>query len=235
MILKARAAALFLFIVLILSQPAESKKGDDSSWNLPSNNKNNNIDKNNKKDKKRSKNSKKKSNKNDSSFQTSVTFIPQQDLADPKIMKLINSPWNDKGKKEKLMARLDTFVRENLVDQDKVEKLAQRTRKEWEDLDAKAATQLLQGLTKIMAGMLSSPGFHKLCQDRGVQEKIRLYLVGMSILIRSFLDDPRKYQLLTDSNRWHALFDKMKSWEGAPHEQVLDEFLDFVERQTNRD
>lgn len=227
---RAWAASLFAFVVLISCQPAESKKGDDSSWNLPSNN-NNNLDEN-KKDKKRSKNSKKKPK---DSFQTSVTFIPQQDLADPKLMKLINSPWNDKGKKEKLQARLDTFVRNKLVDQDKVDTLTKRTRKEWEDMDAKASTQVVQGLAKILGGMLTSPGFHKLCEDRDAQEKIRLYLVGMSILIRTFLEDPGRKQLLADSNRWHALFDKLKSWEGAPQEQVLNEFLDFAERQTGKD
>ena len=147
---------------LAVLQEAQASNGDD--WNLPSNKPNTND---NKKDKK-----KKPKEEDDNSFQTSLTFIPQQDLADPKLMKILNSPWNDKAKKEKLEARLQGFVRDNMLDQERIDLLFQRTRKEWEDMDVKLSTSTLQAMAKIVVGILSSPGVRKLLDDRDAQAKI---------------------------------------------------------------
>jgi type II secretory pathway component PulL len=96
-------------------------------------------------------------------------------------MKLINSPWNDKAKKEQLHNRLKEFARDFMIDHNRIETLVSRTRKEWEDYDVNQTTATLQGLAKLAAAIVSSPGVQKLLDNREAQEKIRLFLIGLSV------------------------------------------------------
>lgn len=159
-----------------------------------------------------------------------LTFIPQMDLD---FKPQFKSPFKDPAKQEQIKARLESFVRDKLIDQDEVDRKMKRSRKEWEDEEVMPVRVVIEGLARLASGVLQAPGLKHILEDRDKQDKFRQNLLMLITAMQTLLADPNRMEVLHNPDRWYSMFEKLKVWEGAPKEQVLEIFLDIMDQHTS--
>ena len=145
-----------------------------------------------------------------------------------------------------------------MLDEEEVNKLVNRTRKEWEDQTVDQQARAIEGMVKVGSMLLGSPPLKKLMSSREAQESLRQFVVSLKVryvleellqlqyikkgrppgqlillcfcfFLQLLLEDPERECVFGDSDRWHEMFDNLKKWEGASPDRLLERLLEFLE------
>ncbi|CAB9519074.1 expressed unknown protein [Seminavis robusta] len=245
-----RRVALLCVVLMTAKVTANGNNQDDGKWGLPGNNNNNKETKSDgrnsssKKPKKNNSKPKKKppsggnddddddssSSSSNNPFKASFTFFPQSDLTSfNSLLPNNNGSQNQEESKEALLSRLQAYVRERMMDHDEIDKQVNRSRKEWEDLNTEQHMKTIQAMMKLGSIILKSPLIKTLMSSRDAQESLRQFVLSIKML----LEDPEKEFVLGDSERWHAMFERLKKWEGASQDSLLEILIQHLEQRND--